>query len=112
MASNRPVDTGFQRVLARFSSRLTQKEEAEFRFTTLDEVQQAIVNIQARQGSRKSMRNLTKVLAFVEATDHFGKVVKLFLNVSNILAYVWGPVKSLLQVSARISLGHGPSNKI
>ena len=112
MASTRPVDTGFQRVLARFSSRLTREEEAEFRFTTLDEVHQAIVNIQARQASRKGMRNLTRVLAFVEAMDQFGKVVEVFLNVSNILAFVWGPLKFLLQVRTRMSLGFSLSNKI
>jgi len=69
MASNGPPVTGFQRVLAKFSSRLTREEEEDFRFTTLDDVHQAIVDIQVRQASRKSMRNLTRVLAFVEVMD-------------------------------------------
>jgi hypothetical protein len=103
MTSNGPPATGFQRVLAKFSSRLTREEEEDFRFTTLDDVHQAIVDIQARQASRKSMRNLTRVLAFVEAMDQFGKVAEVFLNASNLLAFVWGPLKFLLQVSAYIS---------
>jgi hypothetical protein len=90
---------GFERVLAKFSSRLTRDEVENFRFSTLEEVHQAIIDIQDQQARRKGMRNLTRVLSFVEAMDQFGKVVEVFLNSSSLLPFIWGPIKFLLQVS-------------
>ncbi|KAH8812890.1 hypothetical protein F5884DRAFT_318007 [Xylogone sp. PMI_703] len=100
MSSNGTVAAGFQRVLTKFSTRLTRDEQENFKFTTLNEVHQAIVDIQAQQAGRKSMRNLTRVLAFVEAMDQFGKVIEVFLNASTLLAFVWGPLKFLLLVTS------------
>lgn len=91
-------EAGFQRVLAKFLLRLTKEEVDHFRFTGLKDVQQAIVDIQEQQARRKGMRNLTRVLAFVEAMDQFGKVVEVFLNTSSLLCFIWGPIKFLLQV--------------
>jgi hypothetical protein len=96
--SPNPTPTGFQRVLAKFSTRLTPEEARDFQFTTLNDVHQVIVNIQEQQARRRGMRNLTRVLRFVEAMDQFGKVVEVFLNASSLLAFIWGPIKFLLQV--------------
>jgi hypothetical protein len=98
MPSTAPASTGFQSALAKFSSRLTREEAENFRFTTLNDVNQVIVNIQEEQARRKGMRNLTRVLRFVEAMDQFGKVVEVFLNSSSLLPFIWGPIKFLLQV--------------
>lgn len=92
------MSADFQRVLTKFSSRLTKEEVDKFKFTDLKDVQQTIVDIQEQQARRKGMRNLTRVLAFVEAMDQFGKVVEVFVNTSTILAFVWGPIKFLLLV--------------
>jgi hypothetical protein len=96
--SPNPAPTGFQRVLAKFSTRLTPEEVQDFQFTTLNDVHQVIVNIQEQQARGRGMRNLTRVLRFVEAMDEFGKVVEVFLNTSSLLAFIWGPIKLLLQV--------------
>ena len=42
--------------------------------------------------------NLSRILGFLEAMNQFGKVVEVFLNTSDILAFVWGPVKFILLV--------------
>lgn len=44
------------------------------------------------------MRNLSRILGFLEAMKQFGAVVEVFLNTSDILAFVWGPLKFLLLV--------------
>ncbi|RDW85274.1 hypothetical protein BP6252_02864 [Coleophoma cylindrospora] len=100
MASTTPMPSGFQRVMAKFSSRLTPAEAQDFQFTTLNDVHQIIVDIQEQQARRKSMRNLTRVLRFVEAMDEFGKVVEVFLNSSALLPFIWGPLKFLLQMTS------------
>jgi len=98
MLSPIPAPTGFQRILAKFSTRLTPEEAQSFQFTTLNDVHQAIINIQEEQMHRRGMRNLTRVLRFVEAMEQFGKVVEVFLNASSLLSFIWGPIKLLLQV--------------
>lgn len=42
--------------------------------------------------------NLTRVSGFLEAMNQFGAVIEVFLNTSEILAFVWGPLNFLLLV--------------
>jgi hypothetical protein len=85
-------------VLASFTSRLTKKELEDFQFSTLGDVQVAIIAIQEEQGRRKAIMNLTRVQRFLEAMDQYGKVIEVFLNTSSVLCFVWGPMKFCLQV--------------
>ena len=88
-------DIGFQRALTRFKSHLSPAEQEKFRVTRLEDVQETIAHIQATQGSERNMRNLTRIRAFVEAMEQYGKVVEVFVNVSDIIAFVWVCGKSL-----------------
>lgn len=45
------------------------------------------------------MKNLRRVQGILEGMEQLGKVVDIFLNTSEILAFVWGPMKFLLLVS-------------
>ncbi len=82
-------DSGFQRALTRFKGHLSPTEQEEFGVTSLEDVQETIANIQENQGSQRKMRNLTRIKAFLEAMEQYGKVIEVFLNVSDILAFVW-----------------------
>lgn len=90
--------TGFEAILLQFKNRLTQKELADFQFSTLEDVQIVIARIQAEQGNQKSMMNFTRIQSFLEAMSQFGEVIEVFLNASDFVAFVWGPVKFVLQV--------------
>jgi hypothetical protein len=90
---------GFQRAFTNFSSRLTQKELEDFKFSSINDVRVAVMAIQEEQGRRKKMMNLTRIQRFLEAMDQYGKVIEVFLNASSILCFVWGPMKFCLQVS-------------
>lgn len=61
-------EAGFLVVLNKFRTRLNKDEEAEFLFTSLDDVQAAIMRIQATQDARKEMMNFTRIQSFLEAT--------------------------------------------
>lgn len=93
-----PHTAGFHRILANFRARLTKAELDNFKICDLNDVRQAIVNIQYEQEKRKDMMGFSRILGFLEAMDQFGKVVEVFLNASEFLAFVWGPLKFLLQV--------------
>jgi hypothetical protein len=94
------VEKHFELVLAQFSKRLTKQELADFQFTSLNDVLLAAEGIQTEQGRRKDMMNLTRIRRFLEAMDQYGSVIEVFLNTSNILCFVWGPMKFCLQVRA------------
>lgn len=92
------LSTGFERALKAFERRLTPNEKAQFNATSLDDLKVTILSIQADQRSRKQMMNMGRVKSFLEAMEQFGKVIEVFLNVNNILSFVWGPMKLLLLV--------------
>lgn len=89
VTANSGRDGGFQRALTRFKSHLSPTEQEEFSVTSLEDVQEAIAKIQDTQASKRNMRNLNRIKSFLEAMEQYGKVVEVFLNVSEILAFVW-----------------------
>jgi len=42
--------------------------------------------------------NLARVKSCLEAMHQFGQVIEIFLNVSDAVAFVWGPMKFILLV--------------
>lgn len=82
-------DSAFQRALARFKGHLSPEQQEEFSITSLEDVQETIVRIQDAQGSERRMRNFTRIKGFVEAMEQYGRIVEVFLNVSEIIAFIW-----------------------
>lgn len=68
---------------------LTAAERAEFQFATIDELLTAIENIQEEQAKKRKLRNLMRIRPFLASMEEYGKVIEVFLNASNILAFVW-----------------------
>ncbi|KAK7917257.1 hypothetical protein PG985_010865 [Apiospora marii] len=86
----------FEKALAAFNSELTDSERAQFQFATSQDVRVAILTIQAEQRRSKKIINLTRIQGVIEAMEQLGKVLEVFLNSSDILAFVWGPMKLIL----------------
>ena len=85
----------FQRALARFKSHLSPEDQEKFGVTSLKDVQETIARIQSAQGSKRKMRNLTRLKGFIEAMEQYGQIIEVFLNVSEIISFVWVSRKSL-----------------
>jgi hypothetical protein len=81
--------TSFQRAVDKFTKSLTDKQRQEFAVCSLNDVRQSVVTVQERRGSQKTMRNMARLQAFLEAMEQYGKVVELFLNCTPFLGYVW-----------------------
>jgi hypothetical protein len=92
------LDDSFRAILSSFKKRLTAKEQDDFQFATLEDVRTEVARIQDEQASRKEMMNMPRIQSFLEAMDQFGKVVEVFLNTSEFVAFIWGPLKFVLQV--------------
>lgn len=93
----------FTTVLSDFKKRLTPKELEDFEFTTLDDVRKTAMRIQKDQEQVMAMMNMSRIQSFLEAMNQFGKVIEVFVNASEFVAFVWGPMKFILQVSLSIS---------
>jgi hypothetical protein len=92
------INEQFKQAVASFSKRLTKEEINNFRFSSMDEVLLAIEKIQEVQGHRRDMMNLARTKRFLEAMGQYGQVIEVFLNASEVLCFVWGPMKFCLQV--------------
>ena len=94
------LEDGFRKTLSSFKKRLTQEEQSAFQFATLEDVRLEVTRIQAEQANQKEMMNMTRIQSFLEAMDQFGKVIEVFLNSSEFVPFIWGPVKFVLQVAS------------
>lgn len=93
-----PPDNPLRVAIERFTKDNPKKDLAQFKNTTYDELRNAVMQIQKEQEERREMMDLARIQSFLEAMHQFGKVVEVFLNVADALAFVWGPMKLLLQV--------------
>jgi hypothetical protein len=93
----------FEVILEDFKSHLTPKERQDFQFVTLNDVRETALSIQREQEHLKTMMNMARLESFLEAMNQFGKVVDVFANANVIVAFVWGPLKFILQVMKAVA---------
>jgi len=90
--------TVFERELKSFKAHLTQTELNSFAGTTIRDLHLTIAGIQKTQLSNRTNKNVTRLRAFLEAVESLTKVLDVFVNVSDFVAFIWGPMKFLLLV--------------
>ncbi|TXB99680.1 hypothetical protein FocTR4_00013722 [Fusarium oxysporum f. sp. cubense] len=97
MASNQ--QTSFERSLDLFRRELSDdqiKQMDGVSQKTLDDTIQATQNI---LGRRNDLCKLTRIQRFLHAMEHVEKLVTIFLNASDFVAFIWGPIKLALMVA-------------
>jgi hypothetical protein len=79
----------FNQALSKFKLSLTPTEVNDFQFTSLQDVERTIVDIQRKQAATKTLRNINRLRPFITAMEQYGKVIEIFVNVSSFVAFVW-----------------------
>ncbi|KAI6553144.1 hypothetical protein MCOR04_010777 [Pyricularia oryzae] len=97
------MDAEFRRVHDTFKANLTAGELDYFRGSGLENVQIALQRIQKEQEGKRQLLYLNRIDPYLKTMIEYGKVVEVFLNVSEILAFVWGPLKFLLMITSNFS---------
>ena len=89
----------FERAVDAFrkTADLDEAEMADFELTDLQALRQAINTIQNKQARNKRLMYMRRLEPFLKTMEDYSKVLELFLNVSNFIAFVWVMIKSLLQ---------------
>ena len=88
MAQNAKA-SAFQQALAQFKDGLKPRDKRNFTMTTLEDLKREIGQIQAAQNSKRRLQNLNRLRPFLEAMDQFGKVIEVFAQSSEFVAFVW-----------------------
>jgi hypothetical protein len=82
-------ETASQRAIRKFQQCLTDEQKKSFAATSQDDVYDEIQKIQQRYGSARKLRSLGRLSKFLEAMSQIEQLVHIFLNVSNVVAFVW-----------------------
>lgn len=83
------MDAEFRRVHDTFKANLTAGELDYFRGSGLEHVQIALQRIQKEQEGKRQLLYLNRIDPYLKTMIEYGKVVEVFLNVSEILAFIW-----------------------
>ena len=79
----------FQQALDEFRKSLTEDDQNQIMYTTLEDLQRCVLDIQDRHNTARRSRNMGRLKPFLEAMEQYGKVIEVFLNASQILCFVW-----------------------
>jgi hypothetical protein len=94
--------TIFERELKSFKAHLTPGEQSSFNGTTLEDVRLTVASIQKTQITERTNKNVARLRKFLEAVESYSKVLDVFVNINDFVAFVWGPIKYLLLVSMSV----------
>jgi hypothetical protein len=81
--------SALEHVLATFKTKIDPKLASEFEMTTLPDLKRALTSVQRKHVSERRVRNMGRLSRFLDAMDQYGKVIEVFLNVTDVLAFVW-----------------------
>jgi hypothetical protein len=94
----------FDNILNTFERRFDQEQWLGFKTTSAGSLKRLLKKIQDEQKASKSIQNLRRMECLLNAIENIGKIMEEALSMSDILCYIWGPAKLLLQVTASESL--------
>lgn len=94
----------FDNILNTFESRFDQEQWLGFKTTTAGSLKRLLRKIQDEQKASKSVQNLRRMECFLKAVENLGKLMEEALSMPDIICYIWGPTKLLLQVTTSNTL--------
>jgi len=84
-----PSSRIFEDALNEFKKGLSKKELAQFQCVDFKDVEETIKSIERDQKMKKKMQNIARIKPFIEGMRQYGEIIEVFLNTSNIIAYIW-----------------------
>jgi serine/threonine protein kinase len=97
------LKTSMEAHLIGFREILNRSNRARFPATTLTALKQYVVNLQHTQHVERRQQGLARLGPFLERLDEFGELIASLSSAVEIMGFVWGPVKFLLEVRSATS---------
>ncbi|KAF3002829.1 hypothetical protein E8E14_006733 [Neopestalotiopsis sp. 37M] len=88
MATTPPPQSTLEKAIQKFR-KVAEEHGEQFSVASENDVKDQIEKIQDRYGSTKKLRSLGRLSRFLEAMNEIEKLVQIFLNVSEVVAFVW-----------------------
>jgi hypothetical protein len=91
MSNPTPTKTIFQRSVDAFKAKagLSQDELQDFKMTSIDDLKVQISIIQSDQRKNKKLLYLKRLGPFLDTMEQYGKIVEVFLNIHEVVAFIW-----------------------
>ncbi|KAL2820837.1 hypothetical protein BDW59DRAFT_150618 [Aspergillus cavernicola] len=89
----------FNRVFNEFERRFDPDQVESFRATDYAVLTRELKRIQVEQERAGTLRNLRRIEHFIKKSQQFGQVLEGILGTAERMNFIWGPVKTLLQIS-------------
>ncbi|KAJ3454415.1 hypothetical protein MRS44_018309 [Fusarium solani] len=100
MENEDPQPPEFQRMLEEFKQGLKKRDQETFKLTTLDTLSRSIATLQARLHAERRLQNPNRLVRFLEAIKQYGEILRVFCINNEVMAFIWGPVKLLLETAS------------
>ncbi|KAK8068838.1 hypothetical protein PG994_005454 [Apiospora phragmitis] len=92
--------SSFEKSIVVFKEGLRRRDVEDFRATELEHLRTRIATLQTRQHAQRRLQDFNQLQLFLEAIEQYGKVVSSFYPNKEIVAFIWGPLKFLLQATS------------
>ncbi|RSL89343.1 hypothetical protein CEP51_001245 [Fusarium floridanum] len=102
METDHPHSPGFQTALEEFKKDLKKRDQENFKVTTRETLRTSIATLQVQQHAQRRLQNPNRLMPFLTAVEQYGEVVREFCDNNEIMAFIWGPVKVLLEATGSI----------
>jgi hypothetical protein len=79
----------FQEALDTFKSKLTAADRRNFSIASRQQLEEALDKIQSDQHTGRKLKNMNRLSAFLEGMETFGKVINVYCQASEIVAFLW-----------------------
>ncbi|KAL2206930.1 hypothetical protein CC79DRAFT_1358704 [Sarocladium strictum] len=96
------LDRDFRRAISNFkaSSKLTEAEQHECSHTTLEKFETSMAILQRQQAQTRQLQFMRRLEPFIETIKAYGKAIDVFANTSEILSFIWGPMRVVLVIAS------------
>jgi hypothetical protein len=79
---------------------ITPADSRNFGVTTLQDVQKAALDIEKELGTRKSLRNMRRLMPLFKGLEHYSKSIDVLCNGTPYLPWIWAPITLILRIAS------------
>ncbi|CEI60344.1 unnamed protein product [Fusarium venenatum] len=94
-----PQELNLQRSMDQFCCGLNDAQRAEISGANRIVINNEIQIIQTKLGRERGLCWLGRMTKFLDAMEEIEKLITIFLNVSEAVAFIWGPIKLVLMLA-------------
>lgn len=88
----------FNRIFNGFEREFDSNKVNVYRTTDLRTLKRELKHIQNDQERTRTLRNLRRIEPFIVKFEQYGGVLQSILGTAELMGFIWGPVKELIQV--------------